>query len=369
MSHPLLQKLSRKQIINMINNVKVCTACGLSKGHLRPVHRNHVVPRTIAVHSLILVDFSAHITPRSREGHEHVMYIMDDASSELHAVTCQKRSDAPAALKKALKPIIDMCKRHGHSVRVQATKSDFAKEFMSEAFKEVAAELGTARATATAPHHKNSLARLDNAMRSVQSMASSMLHHGQAPPNEWGRAMKCSCCLHRRLPNSGLGGLTPVEKTRGSFHRPDMSKFRVFHSPVFIVKTSREKHRSAKFGPTHRRPWEGATSFLGCFLGCRKTKLARWSACPITRILCFVMMSTLLKTSRAVHIYFLSTLFMLHKPQKLRLRPRRDISHPFFHNHHRCCNFLHLSLGVRNLACLRISWIKSIHVMILGVII
>ena len=166
-----------------------------------------------------------------------------------------------------------MCKRHGHSVRVQATKSDFAKEFMSEAFKEVAAELGMARVTATAPHHKNSLARLDNAMRSVQSMASAMLHHGQAPPNEWGRATKCSCCLHRRLPNSGLGGLTPVEKTRGSFCRPDISKFRVFCSPVFIVKTSREKHRSAKFGPTHHRPWEGATSFLGCFLGCRENQV------------------------------------------------------------------------------------------------
>ena len=102
MSHPLLQKLSRKQIINMIDNVKVCTACGLSKGHLRPVHRNHVVPRTIAVYALILVDFSAHITPRSREGHEHVLYIMDDASSELHAVTCQQRSDAPAADRKSV---------------------------------------------------------------------------------------------------------------------------------------------------------------------------------------------------------------------------------------------------------------------------
>jgi len=258
-----VKKLSTAQRRKLLKEMPICKACMECKATRRPV-RKVSQPRAAMPLQLFLVDYSARITPVGITGAEYYLAVLDDASGYLFVQPTKSRSTTATDFKLCLRGVLELLKRSGRQPTIEAVKGDHAKEFASGEFLSVCSELGILFPKLGAPYHKNSISRLDRAMRTVQTMAGAMVSHATASNKEWPFALSYAVFLYNRLPSKSRGGASPYECLFGGGRVPSTDCFRTWYAPVFAVKVGNDARRSAKFS---------GAAIQGYFLGYREREL------------------------------------------------------------------------------------------------
>ena len=256
---PTIAGLSDRQLKRLVEECKPCHSCNLGKAQRRPVHRAYVMPRAIRPLQRIIVDFSS-IQPRGAGGEFVYMAGIDEFSNRGYLVPTSARSNAPACLRAMLAPRLALRQKFARPVLIEVVRGDDAKEFKSDAFKKACADCNAVSCITAAPHHKNSIARVDVFMKFVQRIGGTLMATHSAPPSEWPFAAIMACDqLWNWKPNSGNRGVSPIEMDEGFV--PCIEALRTFYAPVYVVRVG---SRSSKFANT---------ALFGRFLGFSRDSL------------------------------------------------------------------------------------------------
>ena len=134
---------------------------------------------------------------------------------------------------------------------IELVRGDDAKEFKSAAFLQACAECNARACVTAAPHHKNSIARVDVFMKFVQRKAATLMTAQSAPADLWTFAAIMACDqLWNWKPNAGNRGVSPLEKDEGFV--PNIDSMRTFYAPVYRSEERRVgKECRSRWSPYH----------------------------------------------------------------------------------------------------------------------
>lgn len=135
-----------------------------------------------------------------------------------------------------MEEVIALTESGGHKLR--RLRSDNAKEFVSEAMKNICRQHNIVHeyTTSYCPEQNG---RVEHQNRTIIEMARSMLASGNLSKSLWGEAVRTAAHIRNRVPLARLNEKTPIEVWSGE--KPDVSHLRIFGSRIYIDKTQRKK--------------------------------------------------------------------------------------------------------------------------------
>uniref|UniRef100_A0A7S4DI59 Integrase catalytic domain-containing protein n=1 Tax=Lotharella globosa TaxID=91324 RepID=A0A7S4DI59_9EUKA len=247
LKHTGLESLSSAQIQRYVRSLSPCEACLKAKAACLPARRLSPDPAVLCF-SKLYMDISARISPPADTAEEHYLIVMDAKSRApwISGMASRSAEDVSAALDSILQLLRPYLRSSGRSMAISELRGDDEKSFSSGAVKRVCAKHSIKHNVQGAGCHRNSLAPLDNLMRTIQARTTAMLLHSGRPQSKWLKCLRYAAHLQRNLPSSD-GGPSPMEIISGHSSVPASTKFRVWGSKVFELKRGPGFERSRKF--------------------------------------------------------------------------------------------------------------------------
>jgi hypothetical protein len=196
----------------------------------------------------------------SKNGYLYFVTFIDHAARYVSIVFLWKKSE----VLKAFQDYVAFFKtKHGKTPKT--VRSDNGGEYVSARFQDFCQTEGI-RQELTTPYSPQQNGVAERMSRTIMEMASSMLHHADAPMEFWEYAVHTAVVIRNMLPTTAIPNKTPFEIWNG--RKPNLEILRVFGCEAFVwVPNAKRKKLDPKAIPckfigydTHRKAyrfWDG----------------------------------------------------------------------------------------------------------------
>lgn len=183
---------------------------------------------------LIHFDICGPMSIDAIENSKLMVLFVDDFSGIVIVFPIRHKSE----IVEKLQEVIALAESSGH--KVHRIRSDNAKEFLSEAMKNVCLRNNIVHEHST-PYCPEQNGRVERQNRTIVEMARSMLAAANLPRSLWSEAVRTAAHIRNRVPLARLNGKTPIEIWTNK--KPDVSHLRIFGSCAYmhIDETQRKK--------------------------------------------------------------------------------------------------------------------------------
>lgn len=176
------------------NDIITCASC--YTGKLTRTQFHHATPKTQRPGEHIVSDTMGPITPTSRQGHRHILTIIDGHSRYAFTIPIKSRTEVPSTITRIMTMI-----QNKHGQAPLHFHSDNAPEFLSKHIGIFLTSTGTAQTT-TVPYHPQLNGIAERLNRTISEAARCALAHSQLPANLWNYAMIDATWKYNILPHT-----------------------------------------------------------------------------------------------------------------------------------------------------------------------
>ena len=210
-----------------------CLSCKITKKPLNKTTTNTNAPPATTPYYRLFIDGLGPVLPRSYNGSSFALIVVDDHTGYKWALGLHHKSDSPQKIKRILTKITNL----GHSVKI--IRSDNAAEFLQGQLQDFFLDHKITHETTT-PYMSSQNGRAERGIRTLTTIARSLLDHSRLHPRWWLHAIQHACLLNNYLPSTA----NPDNKSPFSLlHKkdPDLSRLRVFGSPTYCLNPNPKK--------------------------------------------------------------------------------------------------------------------------------
>lgn len=211
---------------------QICEECVLGKMARKSFKDS--TNRTKTPGELIHFDIYGPMSIDAFDNSKLMALFVDDFSGIVVAFPIRNKSE----IVQKIQEVIALAASNGHKVR--RLRSDNAKEFISEAMKNICRQNNVVHEHST-PYCPEQNGRVERQNRTIVEMARSMLAAANLPRSLWNEAVRTAAHIRNRVPLARLNGKTPFEAWTGE--KPDVSHLHIFGSRAYmhIDETQRKK--------------------------------------------------------------------------------------------------------------------------------